>query len=332
MGKANAYGHGGGAVARRLYQAGCRSFGVVSIAAARSLAGLPAAAAVVVFGGIMASEAVEAVACGAEVVTQEADVIAALAGAARANGRQALVHIKVDTGMHRLGLRPENAAGLARLVADTEGVGLAALCSHFAKAESVTAPTTEGQLETLLEASRAVRTAGVEHRLHLANSAAVMTRPETHLDMVRPGLMLYGLLPAPGLAGRAELRPVMTLAATVVRVADVGAGEGISYGHSYRTERPSRIATVRCGYADGYPRVLSNAGRVSVEGRSAPVVGRVCMDHLMIDVTGIDDVAVGSEAVLWGQDPGAAELAEAGATIPYELVARVGARVEREYL
>lgn len=331
MVKADAYGHGAPRIAERLYQAGCRSFGVVSIAEARALAALPADARVIVFGGILPSEAADAVACKAEVVTQEAEVVVALAGAARAGRRQTAVHIKVDTGMRRLGLAASGAVELARLVVTTEGVRLEALCSHFAKAESVSDPTTAGQLEGLLEAARALSEAGIEHRLHLANSAAVMTRPETHLDSVRPGLMLYGLLPDPALAGRARLVPVMTLAATVVRVADVGAGEGISYGHSYRTEGPSRIATLRCGYADGYPRALSNRGRAVVAGRTVPVVGRVCMDHLMIDVTGMNDVAVGTEAVLWGEEPSTAEMAEAAATIPYELVARVGSRVERHY-
>jgi alanine racemase len=149
--------------------------------------------------------------------------------------------------------------------------------------------------------------------------------------MVRPGLMLYGLYPDAALHARADLHPVMTFEAPVVRVAEVGAGEGIGYGHSYRTRARSRIATLRCGYADGYPRALSNRGRVSIGGRQAPVVGRVCMDHTMIDVSDVAGVKTGDVAVLWGPGLGAEDVAAAADTISYELIARVGPRVAREY-
>jgi alanine racemase len=143
--------------------------------------------------------------------------------------------------------------------------------------------------------------------------------------------MLYGLYPAPAQRALADLRPAMTLDAAVVRVAEVGPGEGIGYGHSYRTRVRARIATVRIGYADGYPRALSNRGHVLIHGRSAPVIGRVCMDHVMVDASGIAEVRLGDRAVLWGTGLPAEEVAALADTIAYELVSRVGTRVARVY-
>jgi len=333
MVKADAYGHGDSDVARALARMRCRDFGVATLPeAARLRAALSGfdAVRIVVFGGISAADARGAVDIHADIATQEPDVVRALAAAGQSAGREARVHVKVDTGMHRLGAAPAEVAALVALANRTRGVRPVALCSHFAMAESVTTAVTAGQLDALLSAATAVVDGGQSLPCHMANSAAILTCAEAHLDMVRPGLMLYGLYPAPELRTRAELRPVMTLAAPVVRIFEVGPGEGIGYGHSYRTERPSRIATLRCGYADGYPRALSNRGTVVIRGQRAPVVGRVCMDHTMVDVTGLDRIDLDDEAILWGHDPGAADVAAAAETISYELVARVGPRVARE--
>ncbi len=330
MVKADAYGHGARRVAQRLAGLGCRHFGVATLEEAAELAGLGAPASVVVFGGILPDEAARAAEIGAEVVVFDWEVTQALAQAARALGRTVPVHIKIDTGMRRLGIEVRHAREFAARIAALEGVKPVALCSHFAMAESVTTEVTRGQLEALLEAARQVESILGRLPLHLANSAAIMTRPETHLDMVRPGLMLYGLLPDPALAGRASLQPVMTFEAPVVRTAMLGPGVGIGYGHTFRTQREMAVATLRCGYADGYPRALSNSGEAWLAGRRCRVVGRVCMDHTMIDVTGLP-VRVGDRAVLWGKQLDAGEVAARAGTIPYELVVRVGSRVERVY-
>jgi alanine racemase len=142
--------------------------------------------------------------------------------------------------------------------------------------------------------------------------------------------MLYGVAPDPSLRGRAELRPVMTLSARVIRVADVAAGEGIGYGHTFHTARPTRVATVRFGYADGYPRCLGNVAVAVVRGVRVPLVGRICMDHAMFDVTGAGGVSVGDEVTLWGNDPRVEDIAAMADTIAYELLARVGRRVRRQ--
>lgn len=333
MVKADAYGHGAAACTETLARRGCRLFGVATVDEARVVARAAAAtdARVVVFGGIVAGEAEAAVAIGAEVATQEIDVVRALGGAARAQGREAKVHLKLDTGMHRLGGPPEEASSLARAFSETAGVALVGVCSHFALAESVTGEVTAGQLERMRLATESLEQAGFRLERHLANSAAVLTRPEAHLDVVRPGIALYGIYPDASLRGRAELRPVMTLEGCVVRVAEVPAGEGIGYGHTYRTTVRSRIATVRLGYADGYPRHLGSAGEGSIGGVRVPVVGRVCMDHTMFDVTAAGDVAVGDRIAVWGTEVAAEDVAARAGTIAYELVARVGARVRRVY-
>jgi len=335
MVKADAYGHGAVAVTRALLRASCRVFGTATVDEAARLKDdtpLPADARVVVFGGIPPSLARDAAVIGAEVATHDADVVRALGEAGRALGREIPVHVKVDTGMHRLGVEPRDASAFVDMVRATRGVRAVALCSHFAMAESVTTDVTEGQLDRLVDAVKAVERTGERLPAHLANSAGIMTRPESHLDMVRPGLMLYGLYPDISLRSRADLRPVMTLMAPVVRVATVAAGEGIGYGHSFRAAAPLKVATLRCGYADGYPRALSNRGQVLIASHRAPVVGRVCMDHTMVDVSGAGDVRSGDIVTLWGPALAAEEIAAFGDTISYELVARVGARVTREYV
>jgi len=337
MVKSDAYGHGAPGCAAALATAGCRAFGVASVEEAavvgpivRAVAGREAVR-VAVFGGLLPAEARGLVEAGAEVVTQEIDVVRAVGECASAAGTETAVHVKVDTGMHRLGVVPSGVVEFVRAASAVRGVRVVAICSHFAQAESVTGEVTAGQLEKMLAADAALREAGFTLARHLANSAAILSRPEAHLDMVRPGIMLYGVLPDESLRGRADLHPVMQLVARVIRVADVAVGEGIGYGHTFHTTRPTRVATVRCGYADGYPRALGNVAIAIVHGTRVPLVGRICMDHAMFDVTDVARVAVGDEVTLWGNDPSVEEMARSAGTIGYELLARVGARVRREH-
>lgn len=334
MVKSNAYGHGVTLCAEALAKAGCLAFGVASVEEAAEVQTVlrrnAANTKVVVLGGILAGEAHAAIAASAEVATQEIDVVRALGAHAVASGADAAVHVKIDTGMHRLGVAPADVVEFVRAASSVRGVRVVAICSHFAQAESVTGEVTAGQLEALLGADRALRAAGFELTRHLANSAAILSRPEAHLDMVRPGIMLYGVAPDPSLRGVAELRPVMHLVARVIRVADVAGGEGIGYGHTFTTAGPSRIATVRCGYADGYARCLGNLASATVRGARVLLAGRICMDHAMFDVTGVPGVSLGDEVTLWGDDPGVEEVANLAGTIAYEMLARVGKRVRRE--
>jgi alanine racemase len=330
MVKADAYGHDAVAVVQRLARQGVDTFGVATLDEAERLDAVRGRSTLVVFGGVSPDEAARAIALDVDVVTDSREFVSALAARAVAVGRVARVHIEVETGMRRLGLPPTDAIELARFAAVAEGVTPVAVCSHFAMAESVATEVTDGQLERLTAVAASLASEGIHLRRHLANSAAVMSRPAAHLDMVRPGLMLYGLYPAESFRSVATLRPVMTFEACVVRVAEVGPGEGIGYGHTFRAQRRMLVATLRCGYADGYPRVLSNRGGVSFGGAVAPIVGRVCMDHIMVDVTEIPGVRRGSRATMWGQAPATESVADQAGTISYELVARVGSRVRRE--
>jgi alanine racemase len=329
MVKADAYGHGATAVARSLVAGGVEMLGVATLDEAERLGDAGGRAAIVVFGGIAPDEAERALGLGVEIATDSRAVVDALGARALALGRTVRIHIKVDTGMHRLGVQPGDVVAFGDSIARTPGVEPVAICSHFAMAESVATSVTDGQLERLVSSALALEQRGLAVERHLANSAAVMSRPAAHLDRVRPGLMLYGLYPDASLASAASLRPVMTLEARAVRVAEVGPGEGIGYGHTFRAERSMRVATLRCGYADGYPRSLSNVGKVLFGDRLAPIVGRVCMDHMMVDVTDVGEVEQGATATLWGAGLPAETVAAWAGTIAYELVARVGARVTR---
>lgn len=332
MVKADAYGHGLVRVAKALRGLGCEIFGVATVAEATRLrdAGL-GGCRLIVFGAILPDEARAAVACNAEVVIDNLAVADALAASARAANTQAEVHVAVDTGMRRLGLFAGDALAFIEHVEAAPGLVLRGVCSHFAHAEAADQQLLRAQLADFAALRSGVLGLGLEPEFHIANSAAVLAAPRAHLDMVRPGLMLYGLSPRPGIAYEAELAGVMSLVARIVRVAALDAGEGIGYGHTFRTSRASVIATVRMGYGDGYPRALSNRGEVLVNGVAVRVVGNVCMDHFMIDVTDLEGIEVGDEVVLWGEGLKAEEVAAKADTISYELVTRVGDRVERRY-
>jgi alanine racemase len=330
MVKADAYGHGAHEVVVALAEAGCNRFGVASLDEVADLAegadpGAFDPTQLIVFGGILPTDADYAVSIGAEIVAFDRDVLSALDAAAADQKRTVHVHLHIDTGMHRLGARVDEAADLLRFVRALDHVETAAICTHLAKAEAIDDRATDSQLAAF---DTACKSAGELSR-HVANSAAILARSDTHMSAVRPGLMLYGLAPTAELGAKADLRPAMTLDAPIIRVAEVGPEEGIGYGHTHWTDRATEVATVRCGYADGYPRILSNLGPVVIHGRRYPVIGRVCMDHIMVDVTGAADVSVGDRAVLWGEDPPVTEIADLAGTIGYELVSRVGTRVGR---
>lgn len=329
MVKSDAYGHGAAAVVECLVRQGCRRFGVATLEEADEVRRRAPTAECVVFGGILPADAQQAVALGVSIAAGDREVCESLALAASARGGRVGVHLKIDTGMHRLGIEPDLAPEFISWLQGLPGIEAVGVCSHFACAESVTGEMTYGQVEALTQVAKALKDRVAGLKFHVANSAAILSRPQAHLDMVRPGIMLYGLLPDAALAGKAELRRVMRLQAPVMRIAEVGKGQGISYGHTFRTTRASRIATLRCGYADGYPRALSNVGTVRIGGKQAPVVGRVCMDHTMIDVSEIEGIGLGDLAEMWGPDNPTEEQAAAAGTISYELVARVGKRVPR---
>ncbi len=263
------------------------------------------------------------------------------AAAARAAGRPARVHRKVDTGLGRAGATvadwPDLCTAAAKLQA--EGVlDVVGVWSHFAYADAPGHPTVQGQITTFHAALEVAAAAGLRPRVrHLANSAAVLTRTDTRFDLVRPGIAVYGLSPGPdvGTPARLGLRPAMTLRSDVLMSKRVPRGTGVSYAHRYTTDRETTLAVVPLGYGDGIPRRATNRGEVWLGGRRRRVAGTVCMDQFVVDV-GDDAVSAGDEVVVFGPgehgEPTAEDWAGAVETIGYEIVTRIGPRVPRVYV
>ncbi len=327
--KADAYGHGAAEAARVFVEAGAWGLGVSSVTEALELRRAGLRAPIIVLGGVFAGEEPEVAAADLEIALWDADRARALAAA----GRSVRVHLKIDTGMTRLGLDLAAVHEFGELVRGLGGLEIAGVFSHFASADAVDTAAAHAQATRFAGALEALAAVGIRPpHVHLANSAAVLSAPAAHFTMVRPGIMLYGYPPAPHLAARADVRPAMRFATRITQLRRVPAGTPVSYAGTFVTARPSTIATLPVGYADGYHRLASNRARVMVRGRHAPVAGRVCMDHTMVDVTDVDGVRAGDPVVLFGDGPGADELAAWCETIPYEMLTAVGKRVPRVHV
>ncbi|MBI3766911.1 MAG: alanine racemase [Deltaproteobacteria bacterium] len=328
--KSDAYGHGLTLVARILHGAGAERFAVATAAEGEALRAAGLNGGVLVLGGVYPAEYDRVVAARLTPIVWDIETPRALAARARAAGRVVPVHVKVDTGMSRLGVAPADAPALLRALAELDGVTVEGLLTHFADAESVDHAGTVRQLTDFERLVAVLEDARLRPPLvHAANSAATLTAPRARFDAVRPGLALYGIHPSPASREAACLRPAMRLVTRIVACRALAPGVAVSYGGTFVARRASTIATLPVGYADGYPRALSNRGEVVVRGVRAQVAGRVCMDQTMIDVTDVAGVAVGDEVVLWGGPLPVEEVAARAETIPYELLVRVGARVPR---
>jgi alanine racemase len=246
------------------------------------------------------------------------------------------VHVEIDTGATRLGVIPSELDALTDRLRAAPGLEFEGACTLLANAADPASPITERQLTVFNEALAALRAAGFNPRVnHVANSAAMVLREDAHFNLMRPGLAIYGLPPVAAVRDRVELRPVMTFKTRILQIKRISAGRGVSYGHTFITPRESVIAVMAVGYADGYRRGLQQGGEVLIRGHRAPVVGAVCMDLTMADVTDIPSVSIGDEAILWG---GAGEamisvndVARIAQTISYEMLCTVGRRVPRIY-
>jgi alanine racemase len=330
--KADAYGHGAEMVARAAVEAGASGLGVATVDEGVQLRRAGLGAAILVLGHATEDEAETAVAHDLAVGVSRIQVARALGGAASRAGRPARVHLKIDTGMGRLGVAPGDAVSLGRALAALDGIRLEGCFTHFATADECDLGFARAQLEQFRGVLQRLEEAGVSAGVrHAANSAAVLALPESHLDLVRVGIALYGVCPAPHLAGRIPLRRVMRLRARVTHVKQVPAGATIGYGRAYRAEQPTTIATLPVGYADGYPRLLSARGEVSLGGRRLPLAGRISMDQCTVDA-GHVAVQVGDEAELWGEAVPVEEIADQAQTIAYEILAGVSPRVPRLFV
>ncbi|KZX60637.1 alanine racemase [Halioglobus sp. HI00S01] len=234
--------------------------------------------------------------------------------------------LKVDTGMHRLGVQPEEAEAFhSRLMACANRTGELVTCTHFASADDLSSDQTPRQIELF----NAI-TASLPGPRSAANSPGLLGWPDSHFDWIRPGYMLYGNSPfAQAHANTEALRPVMTLASAVISLRDLAPGDSVGYAATWTAERPSRIATISIGYGDGYPRLANNGTPVLINGQRVPLVGRVSMDMITVDVTDLSEVAIGDEAILWGPQLTAGEVAGHAQTIGYELTTRMPARTPR---
>jgi alanine racemase len=327
--KANGYGHRAIPVARAAVEGGATWLGVALVEEGLALRDAAIEAPILVLTEFPPGSEREALAAELTPTVYSTRAIDALAEAAP-DGTG--VHVKVDTGMHRVGIPPGEAPALVDR-ALRAGLDIEGLWTHFARAEEPGEPTTARQLELFIEVSDTLAARGIRPRFrHAANSGATITSPETHLDLVRVGAALYGIAPGPRLGKGLDLRPAMTLRSAVTHAKRVPPGHGISYGHRHRTTTESTIATVPIGYADGYLRSLSNVGKVLIRGRRYPVVGSVTMDHLMVDC-GDDHVEVGDDVVLFGrqgdEEIRVEEVADWAGTIGWEIVCAVSERVPR---
>jgi alanine racemase len=331
--KADAYGHGAVPAARVFLEAGAWGLGVSSVAEGVELRRVGIDAPIVVLGGTFTGDERDVVAHDLAVALWDPARARSLDAAARAAGRNVAVHVKIDTGMTRLGLDLASVREFGELVRGLAGLETAGVFSHFASADAVDTAEARAQIARFEQAVEALASAGVRPPLvHLANSAGVVAAPAAHFTMVRPGIMLYGYAPAPHLAQRAGVVPAMRLQTAIAQARRVPAGTRVSYAGTFVASRPSTIAALPVGYADGYHRLLSNRAQVLVRGRRAPVAGRVCMDHTMIDVTDVPEVQAGDRVILFGDGIGADELAGWCETISYELLTAVGRRVPRVYV
>lgn len=337
--KADGYGHGAVRVAHAALEAGASWLGVALVEEGTALRHARIDAPILVLSEPPPEAAAAVVAARlTPVVYTEAGVEALAKAVADAAPDQPLpVHLKVDTGMRRVGCPPEHAAALVDALSARPELALEGICTHFAVADEPHRPETLQQLREFNALLDQLDARGARPPIvHAANSAALLAFPESRFDLVRVGIALYGVAPAPRLAESIPLQPVLSLRAQVTYVKTLPAGTQLSYGLRYTLEQPSRVATVPVGYADGVPRNLGlRGGEVLIGGRRHPIAGAVTMDQLMVDV-GDAPVEVGDEVVLLGgqgdDQINAAEWAERLETIPYEIVTGIGPRVPRRYV
>ena len=332
--KANAYGHGSREVGRALEHAGAAMLACADIEEGVTLRDAGVRIPILVFGALGISDLDGVFGCGLTPTISTPTAARALQAAARSRGVVLNCHLKIDTGMNRLGFRYDNLRRSLPDVAASSNLAIDTVYTHFATADEPESEAFSQQRERFDQACATLSSVGMHSRFrHAANSAGLLRDERVWYDFVRPGLLLYGIVPPP-LAATLPLRPALSLHSRIVHVKGLRPGEGTGYGLATVVDRPSTIAIVPAGYADGLDRRLAGRGHMLVRGRRAPIVGSVCMDMTMIDVTGMQ-VSPGDEVVIIGdqgdESIGVREMAAAIGTIPYELLCRVGTRIERVY-
>jgi alanine racemase len=334
--KANAYGHGLVPVARHLQSQGVSQLGVAFVEEGIALRQAGLRVPILVLGGIHAPQVTQFIAHDLEVTVSSIMKLRQVEQSAESMGRKAVIHLKLDTGMERIGVHSENAAAFIEAAVASPWCMVKGVYSHLACSDDPDSPMTGEQLQRFLAACAYFDRIGAPMPVrHLANSGGVLHFPETHLDMVRPGIALYGVLPDPASRPTVELRPVLSLVSKVVYFKVVKAGHSVSYGATWVGAQDTRVITVPIGYGDGYPRSLSSRGEVLVRERRHPIIGRICMDQFMADIGPEGTAYNGDEVVLIGrQGDGAIScetVAQLAGTIPYEILTGLNQRIPREY-
>jgi len=339
--KANAYGHGIIEVARQSLENGAEALGVAHIEEGVQLKKAGIDVPVLIFGYTSPVHAKKLIEFDLTQTVYSCEISRELSQKANAYGKKIKIHIKVDTGMGRLGLLREikdNSLSEVESISRLPMLELEGIYTHFATADKSDRSYADKQFEIFMDFLNRLRIAGLEIPVtHAANSAAIINMPETHLDMVRAGISIYGLYTSEEVdRSIIKIKPAMALKTKIIHLKKVPAGFKVSYGTTYETEKPTTIATVSIGYADGLNRLLSSNGRMLVCGQSAPIVGRVCMDLTMLDVGKIPEIAIGEEVVVFGKQGNASisvdEIASTINTINYEVVSTIMERVPRIYL
>ncbi|MEM7008880.1 MAG: alanine racemase [Thermodesulfobacteriota bacterium] len=328
--KADAYGHGAVEVGKSLVEAGTQMLGVATLDEALELRDYGIEVPILLLGGIRAQEAAEVLEYELTPFVFSIEVARALDQASSKANKKAEYHIKFDTGMTRLGVRPEDGEQFLDDLSKLGNIRMTGALTHLSTAFTDADENTYNQINALNQLVELIKQKDFDPEfIHAANSAAIQKYPESLFNLVRPGIMLYGSGNYSGM----DLRPVMKLKSQIIHLSRVPSGTAVSYGGKFTTDKPSVIATIPVGYADGYTRNLSSKGKVSINGILAPVVGDVCMDFVMVDATGIENVNIGDEVVLFGDEHiSVIDLAQLAGTISYEILSHTGKRVPRVYI
>ena len=334
--KANAYGHGAVEIARALTCQGVERFAVASLDEGIALRQAGISAFIVVLGALFEEQVSDLVAHRLTPVVSDGRILPALATAAQSHSTPYPIHLKVETGMGRLGFSPKELLTLLDNPLLHSSLQVVGMMTHLADADGKDSTVTERQLGEFRAVLEQIRQRGLTLPLvHAANSAAIVRFPDVHFSLVRPGIMLYGYHTLPTTVPAPDLKPVLSLRTTVAQLRTIPQGGTVSYNGTFVATRPTRIAVLPVGYADGYSRQLSHRGSVLIQGRRAPIVGLVCMDMTMVDVTDIAQLQVGETVTLIGQQGEEAIWADEVAgwidTIPYEVLCGIGSRVPRIY-
>lgn len=335
--KANAYGHGLVPVAHHLQAQGVEQLGVAFVEEGMALRRAGISVPILVLGGILGRQVTQLIQHDLEITVSSLDKLRKVEAAAERLGRKAVIHLKIDTGMERIGVHSYSCGPMIEAAVASTWCTVKGVYSHLACADDPASPMTALQLERFLEACAHFERIGAPMPIrHLANSGGVLHCPDTWLDMVRPGIMLYGVLPDPDARRTVDVKPALSLISQVVYFKTVQAGHPVGYGATWAPQRDTHVVTVPIGYGDGYPRALSNCGDVLIRGQRRPIVGRLCMDQFMVDLGPDGSAYVEDDVVLIGtqgdETISVEDVARRAGTIGYEILTRLNERVPREYV